>query len=214
MEEAKVLTAAQIGERIKERRTELGLSMERLGKMLGVNKSTIQRYEAKGIDPGRNYILVSMAEALETTVEWLTGESEQKELDIEIRLKTNIDEHVAKFIQTVNTSIDNELHQELVTNLMNTFIDMFGVYSVYFGDTMREIEKVENDSGLKKSIMKYALQAADISEKVYRQRMKEPVDEMMQMLDCLYRMYDNHSSALPDFFTIRDKAQKKIKNKE
>ena len=34
----------QVGERIKERRTELKLSMPELGKRIGVNKSTIQRY--------------------------------------------------------------------------------------------------------------------------------------------------------------------------
>ena len=37
-------TAKQVGERVKERRTELNLTMPELGKRVGVNKSTIQRY--------------------------------------------------------------------------------------------------------------------------------------------------------------------------
>ena len=40
-------TAKQVGERVKERRTELNLTMPELGKRVGVNKSTIQRYEAE-----------------------------------------------------------------------------------------------------------------------------------------------------------------------
>ena len=44
-------TAKQVGERVKERRTELNLTMPELGKRVGVNKSTIQRYEADGVDP-------------------------------------------------------------------------------------------------------------------------------------------------------------------
>ena len=43
-------TAKQVGERVKERRTELNLTMPELGKRIGVNKSTIQRYEADGVD--------------------------------------------------------------------------------------------------------------------------------------------------------------------
>ena len=50
-------TAKQVGERVKERRTELNLTMPELGKRIGVNKSTIQRYEADGVDPKRTMII-------------------------------------------------------------------------------------------------------------------------------------------------------------
>ena len=64
-------TAKQVGERVKERRTELNLTMPELGKRIGVNKSTIQRYEADGVDPKRTMIINGLAEALLTTPEWL-----------------------------------------------------------------------------------------------------------------------------------------------
>ena len=57
-------TAKQVGERVKERRTELNLTMPELGKRIGVNKSTIQRYEADGVDPKRTMIINGLAEAL------------------------------------------------------------------------------------------------------------------------------------------------------
>lgn len=61
-------TAKQVGERVKERRTELNLTMPELGKRIGVNKSTIQRYEADGVDPKRTMIINGLAEALLTTL--------------------------------------------------------------------------------------------------------------------------------------------------
>ena len=64
-------TAKQVGERVKERRTELNLTMPELGKRIGVNKSTIQRYEADGVDPKRTMIINGLADALLTTPEWL-----------------------------------------------------------------------------------------------------------------------------------------------
>ena len=57
MKEKKSFGPKQVGERIRERRTELKLSMPELGKRLGVNKSTIQRYEADGVDPKRTMII-------------------------------------------------------------------------------------------------------------------------------------------------------------
>ena len=56
MKQEITFTAKQVGERVKERRTELNLTMPELGKRVGVNKSTIQRYEADGVDPKRTMI--------------------------------------------------------------------------------------------------------------------------------------------------------------
>ena len=57
MKKETTFTAKQVGERVKERRTELNLTMPELGKRIGVNKSTIQRYEADGVDPKRTMII-------------------------------------------------------------------------------------------------------------------------------------------------------------
>ena len=55
--------------------------MPELGRRVGVNKSTIQRYETNGVDPKRTMIIAGLAEALLTTPEWLTGLSDSKEYD-------------------------------------------------------------------------------------------------------------------------------------
>ena len=66
-------TPKQVGQRIKERRNEINISMPELGRRVGVNKSTIQRYETDGVDPKRTMIINGLADALLTTPEWLFG---------------------------------------------------------------------------------------------------------------------------------------------
>ena len=88
--------AKQVGERVKERRTELNLLMPELGKRIGVNKSTIQRYETNGVDPKRTMIINGLAEALLTTPEWLPGLSEDKNMTAE-RCEKDLEEHIKKY---------------------------------------------------------------------------------------------------------------------
>ena len=54
-------TPKQVGQRIKERRNEINISMPELGRRVGVNKSTIQRYETDGVDPKRTMIINGLA---------------------------------------------------------------------------------------------------------------------------------------------------------
>ena len=63
----------QIGERIHQRRRELGLSAEALARRLGVSKSTVGRYEQKGVSPERTGVLISLSEVLDTSFDWLVG---------------------------------------------------------------------------------------------------------------------------------------------
>ena len=112
-------TAKQVGERVKERRTELNLTMPELGKRIGVNKSTIQRYEADGVDPKRTMIINGLADALLTTPEWLTGLSEEKEYDARTLCQKDIEEHIKKYLDTVSSTVSGEpvSYTHLRTNL-------------------------------------------------------------------------------------------------
>lgn len=62
-----------IGNRIKQRRTELKLSADSLAKMIGKDRSTIYRYENGSIDKISAEMLEPLAEALETTPAYLIG---------------------------------------------------------------------------------------------------------------------------------------------
>lgn len=62
-----------IGNRLRKRREELGLSMEEVANRIGVHKSSVQRYETNTFKTIKIPILNALAEVLDVPVEWLTG---------------------------------------------------------------------------------------------------------------------------------------------
>lgn len=62
-----------VGDRIKARRLELGLTLEELGKKLGVNRSTVKRYEDGSTQHVADGKLELLAVALRTTPGALLG---------------------------------------------------------------------------------------------------------------------------------------------
>ena len=70
-----------IGERIKNRREELGLSQDELAKKMGyTSRSTINKVE-KGINDVTQTNVVKYAKALDTTVAYLMGWDESERLE-------------------------------------------------------------------------------------------------------------------------------------
>lgn len=73
-----------IGERIKSRRLELGLTLEDIGKILGVNRSTVKRYEngeTKRISPKT---IEKLSVILKTTPEYLAGWDTQEKMNLDL----------------------------------------------------------------------------------------------------------------------------------
>ena len=62
-----------IGDRIKKKRLELGLSAEQLGERIGKDRATIYRYENKDIKNMPLSILTPLAKALNVSEAWLMG---------------------------------------------------------------------------------------------------------------------------------------------
>lgn len=62
-----------IGERIKKRRLELGLSVDDIAKKLNKNRATIYRYESNDIENFSITILEPLAQVLNTTPAYLMG---------------------------------------------------------------------------------------------------------------------------------------------
>lgn len=59
-----------VGNRIRERRLELGLSQKAFARKLGVDHSTVSAWE-KGVAEPRVFTAICLAQAFETTVEEL-----------------------------------------------------------------------------------------------------------------------------------------------
>ena len=209
-------TAKQVGERVKERRTELNLTMPELGKRIGVNKSTIQRYEADGVDPKRTMIINGLAEALLTTPEWLTGLSEDKEYDSRTLCEKDLEEHIKKYIDIVSTVVNGEPHQQLLTTFLGKMIDLYSVLCYHFSDAMAGVDRVAEDEGLKQSLRRYAIESGAITERVYHKEMEAPIEDMKRFLDGILHIYDEGRTAvkMSDLFGIVAEAEARLAEKE
>lgn len=215
MKEETMFTPKQVGERVKERRLELNLSMPELGKRIGVNKSTIQRYEADGVDPKRTMIINGLAEALLTTPEWLTGLSNDKEYDSYTLCQKDIEKHIKKYLDTVSSTVNGEPHQQLLTTFLGQMIDLYSVLCHHFADAMAEIDRVAEDEGLKQSLMRYAIEVGTIEERVFRKEMELPIEDMKRFLDGILHIYDNGRTAVKmgDLFGIVTEAEERLAEK-
>lgn len=71
-----MLSNSEIGARIEARRTSLGLTMDEVAAQIGVNKSTIQRYEKGQIQKIKLPVIESIASTLSVNPDWLIGNTD------------------------------------------------------------------------------------------------------------------------------------------
>ena len=212
MKTIEMFSPKQVGERIKERRTELKLSMPELGKRIGVNKSTIQRYEADGVDPKRTMIINGLAEALLTTPEWLTGLSDEKEYSIYTVCQLDLENHIKGYLDAVTNTVNGEPHQQLLTTFLGQIVDLYTILTKYWAVSMKKVDEVAEDEGLKESIGKYAIHIGSIAEQVYQKEMEVPIEDMKRYLDGILHLYDEGRTkvSIPELFGIVDQAKQKL----
>jgi transcriptional regulator with XRE-family HTH domain len=120
--EAKGSEYMDIGQRIKQRRKELRMSADDLGKKLGKDRSTIYRYEKGDIENLPLDILEPIAAALYTTPQYLMGwESVEKKNDIlsDIILKMNEDDKFLSIVEKLSKLDFEKL--EAVESVLNAF---------------------------------------------------------------------------------------------
>lgn len=70
------MTNIEIGNRIAERRSQLGLTMDDVAQKIGVAKSTIQRYEKGQIQKIKLPVIESIAAALSVNPDWVIGNTD------------------------------------------------------------------------------------------------------------------------------------------
>jgi transcriptional regulator with XRE-family HTH domain len=111
-----------VGQRIKQRRKELGMSADELGKRLGKDRSTIYRYEKGDIENLPLDILEPIAEVLRTTPQYLMGwEQVQKKNDVlsDIILKLNEDAELLTMVEALSNLGFEQ--REAVKSVLNAF---------------------------------------------------------------------------------------------
>lgn len=114
-----------IGDRVKQRRIKLGLSVDELASRINKNRATVYRYESKDIEKLPTTILVPLAEALQTTpaylMGWLDLEEEHKKEDAvsDIFVKLRAD---SKFLEATEILYSlNEQQLDAVITMLSTF---------------------------------------------------------------------------------------------
>jgi len=95
-----------IGQRIQARRKELKMSADELAKRIGKNRATVYRYEKGEIENMPLDVLEPIANALETTQQYLMGwEKVQKnndtQTDIVVRLRN--DDYFLSVVEGINS---------------------------------------------------------------------------------------------------------------
>ena len=82
-------------ERMKERRSKLGISADEVAKKIGVSRSTYFRYENGDIEKMPLSIVKPLAEALRTTPEYLAGWDDEVQ-NSTMRVAAHIDDNVTE----------------------------------------------------------------------------------------------------------------------
>lgn len=71
-----------MGMRIRSKRTELGLTMEELGDMLGVQRQAINKWEKGEVQNIKRSYITKMAELFEVSPSWLMGFEDTKDVTL------------------------------------------------------------------------------------------------------------------------------------
>lgn len=159
---------------IKKRRLDLGLTMEELGKKIGVSKATIQRYESGEIKNVRRDKIAKLANALDTTPAYLMGwEDTTADEDKEIV------NYFLSLGDKLSDGVEDMTQEELAVKcLLNTcgydIIKSHGQYH-FFGkySQIYPIEKEDVDNLVNKAIEVLDLVATKLDYENHKKVMKE-----------------------------------------
>ena len=73
----------KLGDKIKDRRLELDLTLEEVGNLVGVAKSTVMKWENEDIENMRRDKIVLLAEALKVSPLWIMGIDEDDDVNVD-----------------------------------------------------------------------------------------------------------------------------------
>ena len=157
-------------------------------------------------------IINGLAEALLTTPEWLTGLSDDKEYSIYTVCQMDLEKHIKGYLETVTSTVNGEPHQQLLTTFLGQIVDLYTILAKYWAVSMKKVDEVAEDEGLKESIGKYAIHIGSITEQVYQKEMEVPIEDMKRYLDGILHLYDEGRTkvSIPELFGIVDQAKQKL----
>jgi transcriptional regulator with XRE-family HTH domain len=110
------------GDRVKQRRVQLGMSVDQLASKLGKNRATVYRYENNDIENLPTSILPTLAEALETTPAYLMGwESNPDKGTFKYNYNKFIENIVAEVFEDKKPATPEETHRTRLKGIIRNF---------------------------------------------------------------------------------------------
>lgn len=204
MASTQTLSPRQVGQRIRQRRMELHLSMPELGRRIGVNKSTIQRYESDGVNPGRSLVIHGLAEALHTTPQWLTGQQDPP------AGTPDLNGALHRCLDILSTQVPDGDRRRMLADFLAELLTVYGVVCGHYARAVDRADSIGRDDGLRRSLDRYAIDADTLTEETYRQEMQPPLDTMKAMLDCLLDAYREDPRLPPAVTALRQEARRRL----
>jgi hypothetical protein len=112
----------------------------------------------------------------------------------------------------VTNTVNGEPHQQLLTTFLGQIVDLYTILTRYWAVSMKKVDEVAEDEGLKESIGKYAIHIGSITEQVYQKEMEVPIEDMKRYLDGILHLYDEGRTkvSIPELFGIVDQAKQKL----
>ena len=174
----------QIGARIKQRRLELDLPMQYVADQMGVNKSTVQRYESGTIDNTKKMVLEGLSRVLDVTPEWLLGETDKLDPEVtdalEIRIRDSYQRIQSSFPLKLKT-IDADFAKTLLLYLLESFEDLITSFE-------NADERCSNVKRYRRIAVELGLDSEEeLKNLLYHREIKHTVNELRDASDVLDR---------------------------
>lgn len=151
-----------MGLRIKQKRTEENITQDDLAKNLGLNKSTIQRYETGKIKAVKLPVIEAMARMLHVNPAWLIGKSEEETPSYSVHLDSksqellnnynklnDLGQHEVRKRAAELTEIPRYLKDESKSKIITLDIDSFEMPAsagtgMFLSDEYKEVIQVKD----------------------------------------------------------------------
>ena len=123
MKKGGFIVSSDMSNKIKKLRKEKGLTLEQVGQMVGVGKSTVRKWETGIIANMKRDKIAALANALETSpaylMGWLEEDEEQKNDTIaDVILKMRTDNEFMSAVETLYKLDKDKLHS--INQMLNT----------------------------------------------------------------------------------------------
>lgn len=182
----------KIGDRIKQRRIELGFDADELAKRIGKSRATVYRYENGDIENMPTTVLEPIAKALNTTPAYLMGWSESEELAVR-----NITKELTKISNRTNLFVEllRTYEKEIIIkqDVIEVFTQNGEVFNFTREDFMTMIQRCHKDITYNFDRLKdeYRKKDDELTVKAAHNDNADDLEEQRLMAEDLKDMEDN-----------------------